>query len=159
MLARKDPALPSNSPGEHCSPLHPLTHWSRREGGLTPPRNLAIIATLFVDCVFKIICRGRRPRRPVQPCATTQLQGGVKTPPYGATTNNHQTICAAATYVPTGRRGRRPLRPTQKPQQTIEVSHLPIVECWPRAGASPSALGFLRARLRSVRAKREPKRP
>ena len=44
-------------------------------------------------------------------------------------------------------------------QQTIEISHHPTVECWPRAGASVSALGFLGARLRSVRAQHEPKRP
>ena len=54
---------------------------------------------------------------------------------------------------------RRPLQPTGNKQQRLEIANRAIVECWPRAGASPSALGFLRARLRSVRAKREPKRP
>ena len=58
-----------------------------------------------------------------------------------------------------GRIWNPPLRTTKKPQQTIEIVNRPIVECWPRAGASPSALGFLRARLRSVRAQHEPKRP
>ena len=58
-----------------------------------------------------------------------------------------------------GRIWNPPLRTTKKPQQRIETANHLIVECWPRAGASPSALGFLRARLRSVRAKREPKRP
>ena len=44
---------------------------------------------------------------------------------------------------------RRPLQPTGNKQQRLEIANRPIVECWPRAGASPSALGFLRARLRS----------
>ena len=158
---------------------------------MPPPSNLAKTATLFVDCVFKIVCRGRRPRRPVQPHVTTQSPGGVKTPPYGPTINNSQPIYNVTTPNPTGRRrlaaktmaasqqswparavqcptgaliaarprNAAPYETTKKSQQTIEVSHLPIVECWPRAGASPSALGFLRTRLRSVRAKREPKRP
>ena len=47
----------------------------------------------------------------------------------------------------------------QKKQQKIEIANNSTIECWPRAGANPSALGFLGARLRSVRAKREPKRP
>ena len=79
-----------------------------------------------------------------------------------------RSLCAAKRRRPVqfpprrqipGRIWNPPLRTTKKPQQIIEISHLLIVECWPRAGASPSALGFLRARLRSVRAKREPKRP
>ena len=103
--------------------------------------------------------RGRRPRRPVQPCTITQSQGGVKTPPYGTDVNNKQPIYNATTHTPTGRRGRRPLQPNGNKQQRIEIVNNPIVECWPRAGANPSALGFLRARLRSVRAQHEPKRP
>ena len=49
---------------------------------LTPPGRRAITATLLLIANFKIIRRGRRPRRPVQPRKTTQLPGGVKTPPY-----------------------------------------------------------------------------
>ena len=113
---------------------------------MTPPKYLSIIA------ILNSACRGRRPRRPGQHCVTTKLQGGVKTPPYEPTINEHQPIYVITPHTPTGRRGRRPLQPTEKPQQTIEISHRPIVECWPRAAASPSALGFLGARLRSVRA-------
>ena len=59
-------------------------------------------------------------------------------------------------------RGDASITPYKQPgvkNKKVEISYLAIVEYWPRAGASPSALGFLRARLRSVRAKREPKRP
>ena len=53
--------------------------------GLTPPGRRAITATLLLIANFKIIRRGRRPRRPVQPRKTTQLPGGVKTHPYEPT--------------------------------------------------------------------------
>ena len=53
--------------------------------GLTPPGCRAITATLLLIANFKIIRRGRRPRRPVQPRTTTQLPGGVKNPPYEPT--------------------------------------------------------------------------
>ena len=49
-----------------------------------------------------------------------------------------------------GRRGRRPLQKNKNKQQKIEILRLRIVECWPRAGASPSALGFLRETARSA---------
>ena len=97
-------------------------------------------------------------------CSPAGSYGAAKLPgrTLFAPTDQHKhnpTPKTATLHNPPGRRGRRPLQPTQKPQQTIEILYLLIVECWPRAGASPSALGFLRARLRSVRAKREPKRP
>ena len=49
-----------------------------------------------------------------------------------------------------GRIWNPPLRTTKKPQQTIEITNRPTVECWPRAGASVSALGFLRETARSA---------
>ena len=141
--------------------------------GLTPPRHLAFIA------IFLFICRGRRPRRPVQFCLIAKFMvyrrggfhirpGSLAQPrncqegsrPLPTNRRNYQpTTYIVTTHIPTGRRGRRPLQPNGNKQQRIEIVNNPIVECWPRAGASPSALGFLRARLRSVRAKREPKRP
>ena len=59
-------------------------------------------------------------------------------------------------------RGDASITPYKQPgveNKKVEISYLAIVECWPRAGANPSALGFLRAHLRSVRAQHEPKRP
>ena len=52
---------------------------------MTPPRRRARTATLLLIANFKIIRRGRRPRRPVQPRTTTQLPGGVLTPSYEPT--------------------------------------------------------------------------
>ena len=148
--------------------------------GLTPPRHLAFIA------IFLFICRGRRcgvaqrsmpqrgiepherassagwrrslcaakRQRPVQFCLIAKFmfsrRGGFHIRP--GSLAQPRTISGASRTPP-------PLRTTKKPQQRVETTNRPIVERWPRAGASPSALGFLRARLRSVRAKREPKRP
>ena len=140
--------------------------------GLTPPRRLAFIA------IFLFICRGRRPRRPVQFCLIAKFmfsrRGGFHIRPgslaqprnckEGSRPLPTDQPCqpTSKTATPHNLRGvenAAPLRTTKKPQQIIKTTNHPIVECWPRAGASPSALGFLRARLRSVRAKREPKRP
>ena len=146
---------------------------------MTPPGCRAITATLLLIANFKIIRRGRRPRRPVQPCVIAKLtvyrRGGFHIRPCNLAkppncqegsrplpTNqhkNHPPQKTATPHNPPGRRGRRSLRTAKKPQQRIEIANHPIVEYWPRAGASPSTLGFLGARLRSVRAKREPKRP
>ena len=40
---------------------------------MTPPGRRAITATLLLIANFKIIRRGRRPRRPVQPCVIAKL--------------------------------------------------------------------------------------
>ena len=117
-----------------------------------------------------VVCRGRRPRRPVQFCViakfTVYRRGGFHIRPGSlAQAPNrkegsrplptdqhkyHSTTQIVTPQNPPGRRGRRPLQPNGNKQQRIEIVNNPTVECWPRAGASPSALGFLRETARSA---------
>ena len=145
---------PHSCRGEHCSPARiPRRRQTPRANTVRPYTPLPIgpvgrgLDPSFAILLLLKVARGVEDAAPYER-------------PHGGCRGEH---CSPAKIsrcrqIP-GRIWNPPLRTTQKPQQTIEIANRPIVECWPRAGASPSALGFLRARLRSVRAKREPKRP
>ena len=73
-------------------------------------------------------CRGEH-CSPEESHVITKLPGRTKrpcTPPYGPTTNNRQPIYNTPPHTPTGRRGRRPLRPN--------INKPPTVKFWPRRG-------------------------
>ena len=134
-----------------CSPLGTPKGWSSAEKAKTC-RSAARFLTLFRPSPIapsgaKIAgVESGSPRGELSPKVTEGWLGEVRTS--GATP--HPLRGSSPRRGATGRRGRRPLQPNENKQQTREISHRPTVECWPRAGASPSALGFLRETARSA---------
>ena len=137
-------------PGRTLFAPTPLTMVGCRGGVPDAPCNFALLQNLwFIVGADSISARAALRKHPT---ARRGQDPSLRT--------NHKcqpTSKTATPHNPPGRRGRRPLRTTKKPQQIIKTTNHPIVECWPRAGASPSALGFLRETARSAaRATREP---
>ena len=118
LLPRRGARLKGNGSRVARAALRAVSLKNPRADGLAPARGqhstISRCKVSIICCLFSFGCRGRRPRRPVQSCVTTQLQGGVKPPPYG--TNGEKGVGAnsvrpgswAATQDCTGGYGIRP---------------------------------------------------